>query len=203
MNKRTYLLLIIVLSCALLLVGGGLIGAALFLQGRAPIAAFPSPANAADALLNMPSALEGSLQIGSAAPDILVQTLDAGTLQLSDFHGKPIMVNFWATWCGPCTAEMKNIEAVFQKHQNQDFVILGVNQGEGSETIKGYGEIWKLHFPLLRDDGDNASRTYNIRALPTTIFVDAQGKIHEIHVGGPMTVDFIETRVNELLGKGN
>ncbi len=210
MKNRTYLILILVLSCALLLVGGAFVGAALYLQGNAPAAVFPTApaavfptAPATGNLILTPEALNGMPAPGSVAPDITVQTLDAQTVKLSDFQGKPVMLNFWATWCGPCTAEMKNIEAVYQKHNDKDFVILGINQGEGTETIKGYAELWKLNFRLVRDADDNASRLYNVRALPTTIFIDAQGKIHEIHVGGPVTIEFIEKRVAELLGKGN
>lgn len=200
MNNRVYLILIAVLSCALLLVGGAFIGAALFMQGRAPtIAVFPTSATT-DALISTPSAASG-LQPGSPAPDFAVTLLDGTTASLSDFRGKPIMLNFWASWCGPCTAEMKNIESVYQKHTNDDFVILGVNQGEGAETVKGYGELWKLNFRLVRDFDESAARLYQVKALPTTVFIDAQGKIYEIHVGGPMTVDFIEKRVGDLLAK--
>jgi thiol-disulfide isomerase/thioredoxin len=111
------------------------------------------------------------------------------------------MLNFWATWCGPCTAEMKNIEAVYQKHTSEDFIILGVNQGENTDTIQGYADLWKLNFRLVRDQGDMAARAYQVRALPTTVFIDADGNVHEIHVGGPVSVEFIEKRIQDLLAK--
>lgn len=199
MNNRVYLVLIILLSCALLVVGAGAIGVVLFLQGQTPTAnAFRTP-SATNSLLT-PIATSGALKEGDPAPDFSVTLIDGTTAKLSDFRGKPVMLNFWASWCGPCTAEMKNIEAVYQKHLNDDFVILAVNQGEGAATVEGYKELWKLHFRLVRDPSDNASRLYHIQALPTTVFVDAQGKVYEIHIGGPMSIEFIEKRVSDLLG---
>lgn len=197
MNNRIFLILVLVLSCAILLVGGALVGAALYLQGN-PVTADFAPQNTPSAV----NALQaGQVTKGSPAPDFTATALDNTIVKLSDFRGKPVMINFWASWCGPCTAEMKNIEAVYQQHANDDFVILALNQGEGNDTIKGYGELWKLNFRLLRDDGYQAGNLYNIKALPTTIFVDKQGIVREIHLGGPMSQEFIEKRVQEMLAE--
>lgn len=203
MNNRVYLILIIVLSCALLLVGAGLIGTVLYLQGNSFTAAstFPTPATT-DALIPT-AAAAGAPQAGSIAPDFTVTMGDGTLAKLSDFRGKPVVLNFWASWCGPCTAEMKNIEAVYQKHLGDDVIILAVNQGEGDTTIKGYGELWKLNFRLVQDNIDNVSHLYHIQALPTTVFVDKDGKVFEVHIGGPMSMEFIEQRVNTMLGIKN
>ncbi len=198
MNKRTFIVLIAALSCAILLVGGALIGAAYYLQGNAAaVAAFePQPKTAP---LQAPAA--SPLTKGSPAPDFQVVTMDGTPLNLSDFRGKPVVVNFWASWCGPCTAEMKTIEAVYQKHANDDVVILAVNQGESDDTIKGYGELWKLNFRLTRDPNQKAGQLYKALALPTTVFVDRDGKVYEYHIGGPMTQEFIEKRVDAMLAQ--
>ncbi len=200
MNNRIYLVLIIVLSCVLLLVGAGLIGAALYLQGGASAVAGFSTPSSSNALIS-PDSVAGAPKVGELAPDFTVTTVTGENIKLSDFHGKPVIVNFWASWCGPCTAEMKNIESVYQKHTNDDIVILAVNQGEGNDTIKGFGELWKLNFRLVRDPDEAAGRAFRVQALPTTVFIDSDGKVYEVHIGGPMTVDFIEKRVNDLLAK--
>lgn len=200
MNNRVYLILIIVLSCALLVVGAGMIGVVLYLQGQpSAVAAFSTPAST-DGVVPTVAAGVG-LQPGDPAPDFAVTLLDGTTKKLSDFRGKPVMLNFWASWCGPCTAEMKNIEAVYQKHLNDDFIILAVNQGEGESTVKGYKELWNLNFRLVRNPADDAAHLFHIQALPTTVFVNADGKIQEVHIGGPMSVDFIQQRVDEMLTK--
>ncbi len=197
MNKRIFIVLILLLSCALLLVGGALIGATLYLQGNPAAAAFAPQTKTAPLL----SPSVGPLAKGSPAPDFQVFTPDGTALNLSDFRGKPIVINFWASWCGPCTAEMKTIEAVYQKHAGDDVVILAVNQGESDDTIKGYGELWKLNFRLTRDPNQKAGQLYKALALPTTVFVDRDGNVYEYHVGGPMTQEFIEKRVNALLAQ--
>lgn len=198
MKNRIFIALILLLSCAILLVGAGLIGAALYLQNNTPLAAefTPQPKTAPFVAPHT-----GAFAPGSSAPEISVTTLDGKTLNLSDFRGKPVMLNFWASWCGPCTAEMKNIEAIYQQHTNDEVVILAINQGEGVDTIKGYGELWKLNFQLVRDERQEAGRIYKVLALPTTVFVDKNGNIHEVHIGGPMTQEFIEKRVSDMLAQ--
>jgi thiol-disulfide isomerase/thioredoxin len=200
MNNRIYLLLIIGLSGLILLAGAGLIGAALYLQSAAPsAAAFPAPANSNE--LAAPAAPQG-IRRGADAPDISVTTVTGELVRLSDFKGRPVMINFWASWCGPCTAEMKNIEAVYQDYKDeQQFVVLAVNQGESEDTVKGYAELWKLNFRLLMDKSDEAGRRYRIQALPTTIFVDHEGKIYEVEYGGPMSEEFIRERVEALIAR--
>lgn len=202
MNNRTFLVLIIVLSCVLLLLGGAFIGSALYLQG-----AFPSQTLAfatvapGNALIDTPAPSGATLKKGSVAPDITVTTMAGETLKLSSFRGKSVILNFWASWCGPCTAEMKNIESIYKEYPENDLIILGVNQGESNETIKGYADLWNLSFRLVRDEDGNAGRSYQIRALPTTVFIDSEGIVYEIRVGGPLSVDFIKERVNKLLDK--
>ncbi len=138
--------------------------------------------------------------VGAEAMNFSATGIDKQTLQLAQFRGKPVVLNFWATWCGPCSAEMPNIEKVYQQHQN-DVVILAVNQGESAEQVSGYADIYRLHYPLLLDQHMQTGNLYHVIALPTTVFIDAKGVIQEVHIGGPMSVDFIEGRIKKLLGQ--
>ena len=139
------------------------------------------------------------LSVGAPAPDFTLTGLDQKTVQLEQLHGKVVLLNFWATWCGPCSAEMPNIEQVYQGLSRSEVAILAVNQGEFADQVRGYADLYHLHFPILMDDHEKVGSLYRVQALPTTVFIDRQGIIREIHIGGPMTVDFITTHIQSLL----
>jgi hypothetical protein len=77
--------------------------------------------------------------------------------------------------------------------------IFALNQGEYAEQVSGYADLYRLHFPILLDDKSDVSRRYHIQALPTTVFIDRGGLIRDIHIGGPMSVDFIQNEIDSLL----
>jgi cytochrome c biogenesis protein CcmG, thiol:disulfide interchange protein DsbE len=128
-----------------------------------------------------------SPQVGFLAPDFELRLTDGDAVQLSALRGKPVIINFWATWCGPCRDEMPALEQVWQRYGKGDVMLLGVNQGEDLQTITAFahGEM-DVSFPLLLDSQLDVSRLYNIRAMPTTFFVDANGRIQDIQIGGPL-----------------
>ncbi|MBI1299266.1 redoxin domain-containing protein [bacterium] len=128
-----------------------------------------------------------SPQVGFLAPDFELGLTDGDTVQLSALRGKPVIINFWATWCGPCRDEMPALEQVWQRYGKGDVMLLGVNQGEDLPTITAFahGEMG-VSFPLLLDSQMDVSRLYNIRAMPTTFFVDVNGRIQDIQIGGPL-----------------
>ncbi|MGE5138809.1 MAG: TlpA family protein disulfide reductase [Rudaea sp.] len=158
-------------------------------------AALPAAPDAAQAITPQP----GAPSVGSVAPDFTLPAIDNRKVSLAQFRGKPVIVNFWATWCGPCNAEMPNLEKVYQQHKN-DIVILAIDQGDSGDQVKGFSEIYHLNFPLILDQKMQVGDRYRVNALPTTVFVDKQGIVREIHIGGPMTTDFIESRIRTLLG---
>jgi peroxiredoxin len=177
-----------------LLVVGGVWFAFSTFQPASPVVANPEASGTLPAILT-----RSGPRVGSPAPDFSLTGLDQQTIELGQLRGKVVLLNFWATWCGPCVAEMPNIDQVYQGTAHQDVAILAVNQGEFADQVKGYAELYHLHFPILLDGNGKVGDLYRVQALPTTVFIDRQGIVREIHIGGPMSKDFVQTHVESLL----
>jgi peroxiredoxin len=196
MNPRLFSLALI-LTGIIALAGGGLIVGGLWLGISTAVIANVTPSTPAN-----PGALPPAsnlLAVGATAPDFSLSSLDRQVERLSQFHGKVVVLNFWATWCGPCSAEMPNIEKVYQSLSHEDVIILAVDQGDFADQVRGYADLYQLHFPILLDDHSQVGHLYRVQALPTTVFIDRDGIIREIHIGGPMSEDFIRARIQSLL----
>jgi len=116
-----------------------------------------------------------SLAVGDAAPDFELQTLDGTTVQLSNFQGKPILLTFGATWCPDCRAEAPLLEEL---HQNSpDLVILSVDSKEASDVVQGYVDEFGITYPVLLDEDGSVNQLYQVFAIPTVLFIDADGII--------------------------
>ena len=122
-------------------------------------------------------------QVGKPAPDFQLPNLEGQSISLSDFQGKPILLNFWAVSCPPCRFEMPFIQAIFEEQSDTGLVILAVDIGEAPSTIKGFIESSNFSFPVLLDTNQDVALEYNIRAIPTTFLIDKDGVIQEIKVG--------------------
>lgn len=120
---------------------------------------------------------------GSLAPDLSLQDVRGGDVTLSDLRGQVVMLNFWAVWCGFCRIEMPEIQAAHEAYQNQGFTVLGIDVQEEAEVVRRFGEEMGLTFPLLLDVDARVTRTYEIRGLPTSLFIDQKGVIFAVHVG--------------------
>ncbi|MFZ6029709.1 MAG: TlpA family protein disulfide reductase [Chloroflexota bacterium] len=119
--------------------------------------------------------------IGEPAPDFELADLSGERRRLSELRGKPVLLNFWATWCGPCTLEMP----VFQHYSERypDLQVVAVNANEPAETVEAFAEKWGLTFHILLDTTDSVNQRYQVFALPTTYFLDAEGQVRAVHSG--------------------
>jgi cytochrome c biogenesis protein CcmG/thiol:disulfide interchange protein DsbE len=142
-------------------------------------------------------------QAGFAAPDFSLETREGGTISLSDLRGQAVLVNFWATWCPPCRAEMPAIQRVYEDYRDQGFTVLAVDVGEGDAQVAAFVDEQGLTFPILLDRDGGVSKRYQVRAMPSTFFIDRSGVVREVTLGGPMTEAFIQSQVTELLAEGD
>lgn len=130
------------------------------------------------------------INVGNIAPDFQLQTLKGELVKLSDYRGQRVMVNFWATWCPPCRAEMPDIEKF---HKNKDIAILAVNltQSEPNiEQVKDFVNVFNLTFPVLLDKESEVAITYGIRPIPTSFLIDSKGVI-QYKAFGAMNYDLM------------
>ena len=120
-------------------------------------------------------------QTGQLAPNFQLETIEGENITLNDFHGKPVMVNFWAIWCGPCIGEMPIIQERYQQHY-PDLVVLAIEEGGNSVAVRDF--IAESNFSFLVLTGSElVVREYNIHAYPTSFFIDQHGLIQSVVVG--------------------
>lgn len=150
------------------------------------------------------STTQGEIQApqkGFTAPDFTLETFEKDSYTLSEIRGKPVLVNFWASWCPPCRSEMPAMQRVYEDFQDQGFIVLAVNsthQDNLGDAIT-FAKIRKLTFPILLDQDGGVGALYDVRSLPTSFFINPQGIIEDVVVGGPMSEALLRIRVEQLL----
>ena len=117
------------------------------------------------------------------AEDFTLRTLEGERVSLKAYRGKVIFLNFWATWCGPCRMEMPSMEKLWQDFKEEDFLILAVNIQEESKLVSSFMKEMNLSFPVLLDEKGSVARSYGIRGIPTTLFLNPKGETIGTAVG--------------------
>jgi peroxiredoxin len=144
-------------------------------------------------------------QKGFTAPDFTLQTFEDETYTLSDLRGNAVLVNFWASWCPPCRSEMPAMQRVYEEFEQQGFIVLAVNsthQDNLGDAIS-FAQVHELTFPILLDRDGSAGGSYDVRSLPTSFFIDPDGIIQDVVVGGPMSEALLRIRAQQLLEEGS
>jgi len=139
---------------------------------------------------------------GFLAPDFRLTLLGGGEVALSELRGQVVIVNLWASWCPPCRAEMPALQEAYEAYRDRGLEILAVNTTyqDSQAAAAGFVQEYGLTFPVPMDQTGEVSRSYLLRALPTSFFIDRDGVIRSVVIGGPMSRTTIQTTVERLLG---
>jgi thiol-disulfide isomerase/thioredoxin len=138
------------------------------------------------AIMNVPKLLQwaveqSALEIGVAAPDFELTDLDGKTVHLSQFHGKPVLLTFGATWCSACRASTPHVQQAHEDYPG--LVVLLVDMEEDPQLVSEYADDFGLTYPVLLDFNGKVTELYKVSAIPTEVFIDAGGIIRAVFVG--------------------
>lgn len=137
-------------------------------------------------------------KIGTTAHDVALVQLDKKPAKLSHYFGRPLWVNFFATWCVPCKVELPLIEKRYVDLRSRGLVVLGVDEQEDAALVKPFVRRMQLTYPVTIDESGNATLEYHVSAIPTSVFIDAGGKVQAIHVG-EMDAALMDTDLAKIL----
>jgi DsbE subfamily thiol:disulfide oxidoreductase len=137
-------------------------------------------------------------RVGEPAPTFSLVSVDGSTTSLAGLRGRPVLVNFWASWCPPCRGEMPDIDRVAADYRDRGLVVVGVDLQEDREPVVRYAQTLGLQLTLLLDPAGSVATRYNVTGLPTSYFVDRDGLVRDRNVG-PLTPRGLRTRLAEIL----
>lgn len=129
------------------------------------------------------TSLAASGLTGQVAPDFVLKSSSGNNLRLSEYRGDVVMVNFWATWCGPCRQEMPLLDELYSRYERVGFSLLGVNIDDDSRKAMNMVSELGVSFPVLFDARKEVSKLYEVNAMPVTVLIDREGTIRYVHHG--------------------
>ena len=130
-----------------------------------------------------PTAALAAGGIGQPAPDFTLKRLDGKNVRLAELRGDVVMINFWATWCGPCRQEMPLLDKLYANYKDLGFVLLGVNVEADAKAMGKYLKDVPVSFPILSDSSNSVAKLYGVAGMPSTVLVDRDGKVRFVHRG--------------------
>ena len=151
-------------------------------------------------LFNAPVSQAAMPKVGTLAPDFTLKTSNGKNLKLSEHRGEVVMINFWATWCGPCRQEMPLLNRLHEQYRKAGFTLLGVSVDDKPQAAQDMARQLGVGFPVLFDTDKQVSRRYDVDAMPSTLLIDRDGKVRYIHRGFlPGYEARYEAQIKELL----
>lgn len=142
----------------------------------------------------------GASALSGTAPDFTLKSDSGKNLRLSEHRGQVVMINFWASWCGPCRQEMPLLDQLQQRYSKAGFTVLGVNVEQDNTQAKRLLQDMNISFPILFDSDSVVSKLYDVRAMPVTVMVDRDGNMRYLHKGfKPGYEDQYRRQIKELI----
>ncbi len=136
----------------------------------------------------------------SSAPDFTLRAMNGPNLRLAEQRGQVVMLNFWATWCGPCRQEMPQLDRLYAKYRASGFVLLGVNIDDDARAASELATRLGVKFPVLLDTQKQVAKLYELSAMPATVLIDRDGKVRWLHRGYREGVEATyEQQIRDLL----
>ena len=175
-----------------------LVGAGLLIFGAVALVILPTPNPVPEPIVKQTDQGITPVKLDETAPDLELVDLEGSEVSLEDYRGQVVLVNNWATWCPPCRAEMPILEAFYQDHKDEGFVLIGIEAGEPADEVEEFVENYGISFPVWLDPESKALIGFRNMALPSSYVINPDGMI-VLAWTGAVTLNSLEVYLTPLL----